>query len=227
MSHYSVAVFSQSPDQVDELLAPYCESVEPGSPYAVFEEHADAEVDAITGRHGYWLNPNARWDWYTIGGRWQGLLKLRDGVTGRYGNDYDADERERCRPIRCDIALAADCDFRPNEEERRRALRFWEIHVEGKLASQEEEEAFFSPYKPEYFIDQYGTKELYAECQAEFLTYAFVSPDGIWHETGHMGWWGIDDATAESHEAYRREFAAALASAVEQGLYITVVDCHI
>ena len=38
MSHYTVAVFSRDVNQVDELLAPFNEDVEPGSPYAVFEE---------------------------------------------------------------------------------------------------------------------------------------------------------------------------------------------
>ena len=29
------------------------------------------------GRYGYWYNPNAKWDWYQLGGRWTGLLKLK------------------------------------------------------------------------------------------------------------------------------------------------------
>ena len=38
MSHFNVAVFSHTPDEVDALLAPFIEQVEPYSPYAVFEE---------------------------------------------------------------------------------------------------------------------------------------------------------------------------------------------
>ena len=59
MSHFNALVFSRTPEQVDELLAPFNECVEPGSPYAVFEEDADAGVvDKVTGRNGYWRNPN-------------------------------------------------------------------------------------------------------------------------------------------------------------------------
>ena len=29
------------------------------------------------GRYGYWENPNAKWDWYKLGGRWTGLFKLK------------------------------------------------------------------------------------------------------------------------------------------------------
>jgi hypothetical protein len=32
------------------------------------------------GNYGYIHNPQAKWDWYQIGGRWTGLLKLQKGV---------------------------------------------------------------------------------------------------------------------------------------------------
>ena len=37
MSHLNTLVFSHTPEQVDDLLAPFNECVEPGSPYGVFE----------------------------------------------------------------------------------------------------------------------------------------------------------------------------------------------
>jgi hypothetical protein len=30
------------------------------------------------GDWGHWRNPNAKWDWYQVGGRWTGLLKLKE-----------------------------------------------------------------------------------------------------------------------------------------------------
>lgn len=41
--------------------------------------------DESTGRYGYWSNPNAKWDWYQIGGRWTGSLKLKKGAAGKVG----------------------------------------------------------------------------------------------------------------------------------------------
>ena len=35
--------------------------------------------DEETGKYGYWENPNAKWDWYSIGGRWSGSLLLKSG----------------------------------------------------------------------------------------------------------------------------------------------------
>lgn len=34
---------------------------------------------------GSWRNPNAKWDWYQIGGRWAGSLKLKEGADGTKG----------------------------------------------------------------------------------------------------------------------------------------------
>ena len=63
--------------------------------------------------------------------------------------------------------------------------------------------------------------------EAEALRPDSVTPDGEWHETGRMGWWGMDDATAESREAFRESFEAFLKEAQKQNLLITIVDCHI
>lgn len=50
--------------------------------------------DEETGRYGYWENPNKKWDWYSLGGRWTGFFKLKDynpllrytkGKTGKPG----------------------------------------------------------------------------------------------------------------------------------------------
>ena len=227
MSHFNVAVFSHTPDEVDALLAPFIEQVEPNSPYAVFEEDEDYEVDEATGKPGRWYNPNARWDWYCVGGRWAGLLRLLEGRTGRYGSECDALERMELGEGRCDSALVRDCDFSQNEEAYKKALRFWEVAVEGKPRTDEEKEDFFGIYKPEYYRQQFGTPENFAKHQSIFLPYAYLTPDGEWHETGRMGWWGVDNATAESRETYRESFEAYLEEARAQNLLITIVDCHI
>lgn len=227
MSHFNVAVFSKYEAQIDELLAPYNEVVEAGSPFAVFRENKDAELDETTGKRGYWYNPNARWDWYCVGGRWSGQLKLLPGRNGEYGQEYNLDKDHQPAPNRCDIARVRDCDFSPNEEAYRLALRAWEIAVDGSPMTEEEKKKYLLLYKGEYYIQQYGTRERYAKLMSDFSTYAFITADGEWHETGRMGWWGVDDATKESRDAYMTAFEAYLRTAKEQDLFITIVDCHI
>ncbi|AQS86669.1 hypothetical protein AA101099_2488 [Neoasaia chiangmaiensis NBRC 101099] len=37
-----------------------------------------------TGRYGYFHNPDAKWDWYEIGGRWSGRLMIRQEAADGY-----------------------------------------------------------------------------------------------------------------------------------------------
>ncbi len=48
--------------------------------YSTFEEfvedwHGYRSRDEEKGVYGYWYNPNAKWDWYSLGGRWSGYFK--------------------------------------------------------------------------------------------------------------------------------------------------------
>lgn len=86
MSHFSVAVLTKEEPVLDEsyfidLLEPYMENCcsTPSIDYMEFFEDDDCEIDDATGKRGYWQNPDAKWDWLAVGGRWHGLLKLRDG----------------------------------------------------------------------------------------------------------------------------------------------------
>lgn len=47
-----------------------------------YEKHPDGD------KYGCYSNPNTKWDWYELGGRWTGFLKLKEnssGTTGRPG----------------------------------------------------------------------------------------------------------------------------------------------
>lgn len=45
------------------------------------DKWAGLDKDPLMGRYGYWQNPDARWDWFSIGGRWTGYLRLRRPAT--------------------------------------------------------------------------------------------------------------------------------------------------
>lgn len=51
--------------------------------YPTFEEYMENycgnKKDEVLGRYGYWENPNAKWDWYQLGGRWGGFFTNKDG----------------------------------------------------------------------------------------------------------------------------------------------------
>ena len=54
-------------------------------------------------------NPNSKWDWYTVGGRWAGLLKLKDGIVSNPPNfSYGWSEEDKNKLLnenRTDVAL--------------------------------------------------------------------------------------------------------------------------
>lgn len=150
-------------------------------------------------------NPNSKWDWYVVGGRWRNLLKLKDGS-------------------RADYAKIKDIDFSPDMVAYKKAERFWEIVVEGQPLK-EGEEAPFNLYKEQYYLDLYGTKERYAEQQAKFITFALLY-EGEWYEKGNMGWFGMSDETNESRLEYEQIFDRILSEADGED-YLVIVDCHI
>lgn len=232
MSHFTVAVFSKGPGQYEELLAPYDEglSVEPYIDYTreeaieyvrnTFDGYADKSDDECykfladdyehIDEHGNLLttyNPKSKWDWYDVGGRWQGLLKLKSGES-------------------CNEAYIRDCVFQQDVAKYQNAARFWEAYVERGDGIKIEDD-FRAFYNPQYYIDKFGTKDAFAEYRSTFNIYAYVSEDGEWHDAGKMGFWGFNSVTAESRREYNKAFSEYIDYARREGLYITIVDCHI
>lgn len=66
----------------DEWYLNYWEEHKEDSEYSSLEEFLiegeGFEQDPETGKIGYWENPNAKWDWYQVGGRWTGQLLLKE-----------------------------------------------------------------------------------------------------------------------------------------------------
>ena len=97
-------------------------------------------------------NLKSRWNWYTIGGRWDRLLKTKYGISDN-------------------IAYVSEVDWN------------------------------------------------------ETIPFAFITPDGEWHENGKMNWFGIvtDEKKESDWETEFMEFVQSLGSNV----VATVVDCRI
>ena len=76
----------------------------------------------------YWstYNPKSKWDFYQIGGRWQGMLKLEAGAKGGAGHRSLLDNVPTGTPLGIDMAYLKDVDFeamrKAGEEE---VLRDW------------------------------------------------------------------------------------------------------
>jgi len=56
-------------------------------------------------------NPNRKWDWYQVGGRWSGMLRLKPGAEGENGSRSWMNRGEPVDANYCDSALKQDIDF--------------------------------------------------------------------------------------------------------------------
>lgn len=178
--------------------------------YGYAQLDADGNVVKVIDR----TNPNSKWDWWSVGGRWSGLLRTKsgEGVKGEpgvLGTQHSASGVDQARKGDLDIeAMVAS--------QRRQAERTWEDYTSGES-------------KP--FLDQDWkegiSKEDYVAArmdglEAGFSTFA-VLMDGKWYERGNMGWWGI--VTGEE-DNWQGKFADLFAL-VPDDHTITIVDCHI
>lgn len=178
-----------------------------------YAEENDYIYDEASNSYGYMRNPDSKFDYFGIGGRWGGSLRIKP-------------EYVENAPIIDSVPLAW-VDTSPDSEKYKRAIREWEIIVEKKPVM-DDEKTPFSLFGAEYYLDQYKTKENYANSEAAFHTYAFVTPDGKWHEPGRMGWWAMANATYESRNAYNAEFEKTIEELRnDPDIWITILDCHI
>ena len=249
MSHFAVGVICESLGDVEGLLAPYDESIEveqyvsrtrakmieegkdikrrllaDGNDEHVSDEWASKYLNAETDEDFYntqryedseydedgnelsTYNPKSKWDWYSIGGRWSDRLKLKEPDENGYRY--------------CDYAKMKDIDFGIDGEKYNECYEWWKVHVEG---SDKDWDSF---YKKSYFTDTYRDANDYATRQAQFSTFALVTPDGEWHEKGEMGWFGCSDETPDEAREWDENYMSFIENADPEH-YFVMVDCHI
>lgn len=161
------------------------------------------------------FNPNGKWDWWQLGGRWLGRFKLKDSaapsVTGKSG----VSDNEKIHVGGVDAAKQGDIDWEGMfEESRDDAGERWDV-----LTRAEATESGGWPPEPlgtrEEYIARYGLPE----------SYAFVNEDGEWFQKGQSGWFG-----APREETTEDEWSLAWARFVESvppDHVLAVVDCHV
>ena len=81
------------PDLLEKREVPFKEIYKDFDEY-MKDLHGYEEKDEKMGKYGYWENPNPKWDWYQLGGRWNGFFKLKSpnmqskvGPSGIFGNE--------------------------------------------------------------------------------------------------------------------------------------------
>jgi len=150
---------------------------------------------------GYYFNPNAEWDWFEIGGRWNNSIKTKSGVF-------------------CNSCKIGEIDFTPDERKMEINRHFWEIVV-NKEPLKEGEKKPFCFYTEEYLKKLYGDKETYALRNSTFSTYSILTPDGEWLS--------LSSATENEEREWYKFYQSIIKKFAEENpdYVVTLVDCHI
>lgn len=185
-------------------------------------------VEGENGDWGYWVNSNAKWDWYVLGGRWRGLLKLKLNKTPFLEYPPEKMIEGFDKPLlvgRADSAYIKDVDFTPEKEAIEKAKTRWENHLER--LKNKKEDSNYNPYY-EYGIDKNDTKESYIKKQTSFSTFA-VLEDGEWQEAGQMGWFGAVNASQEDRINWEESYPEKIVRWQKEkpDYIISIIDCHI
>lgn len=148
-------------------------------------------------------NPNSKWDWWSIG--------------GRFGQQKSLDDKSLY------THKVSNIDWITCNSETLK--RFWEVVVEDKEPKTEEEKKTKNFYNKDYFLELYKDKETFIKVNSYDLPMAFIDLNGTWYEQGSIGWFGSTNATNETILDFFNYFKKYVEG--NPNAYVTVVDCHI
>lgn len=278
MSHFTVLVIG---NDIEEQLAPYDENMKVPtyqtqvSPEELARMCEHYKIDATDDdaiiknsvdwcgkkmnkrRNSVWeypctYNPQSKWDWYSVGGRWIGFFKLKPGAKGELG-DPGLLVEEVTDTTRADVAKKGDIDIEAmrvlagekaakdyDEFHAKVNGREWPVwedivakHKDGDGIEKARDEYWNHPVIVDIKEWAFGDIRVYRKTRDEFIkasmdnalvTYALVK-DGKWYERGKMGWWGIS-FDEKDNDVWVREFNSLINSVPDDTL-LTLVDCHI
>lgn len=185
-------------------------------------------------------NPNAKWDWWQVGGRFSDYfitkqggrvdsaqfsnidwVAMRKSVADRAGNDWDM-----VHAAVSDAAFAEHVKWKACKEMFGEDLDKAREFYNNQRSVKELNEAAKTNHKLAFTeLDNYcqTREEHYTAAYENALTvFAFVR-NGDWHERGNMGWWAtVTNENPDWHEAFNN-----LLENVSYDHWLTIVDCHI
>ena len=150
--------------------------------------------------YGYWENPNAKWDYYSLCAK------------GNYG---------RWQRPSIEDAFVKVKDYKLYND-RQELINEYNKAKEAAENSKETIEKFSFAWN----YGKYKDAEDYADKNIITAPWAFVL-DKKWAERGEMGWWAMSDATDESEDAFKKLFEKIMTDEKYQDYYIGFVNCHI
>lgn len=184
-------------------------------------------------------NPNKKWDWYELGGRWSNFFKLKSGgfadSATKSDIDFDGMANDAKSQAKAEYArfssLMLGMEFPKSWSEMKAE--------QGQLSHDELREKYhaqpavkvinssdMAPWM-ECAFDYYGkSEESFIEKQAAkaFVTYAMLQGDE-WSARGEMGWFGISNDNVSERE-WSQHVLSFIHELPDDAL-LSIYDCHI
>jgi hypothetical protein len=149
-------------------------------------------------------NPQSKWDWWDVGGRFGGMLLVKG-------------EEE---------------DFTPVNQARLKDIEWGKMQESDRIARKNGAKKLFREDDEGmrhlcFGIEPGTTIEQYIETDTPFATFAVITPDGEWHESATMGFWAVTYNEKESEEEWGKKFHERFLKDANPETILVVVDCHI
>lgn len=238
MTHFTVLVCCEHPDDVDGMLAPYDENDE--------------------------NTKDARWDWWVIGGRWAGSLLVKPGFEDVVITAEKGWSSPDVQPGWCDGGpkRALDLTRMRNDAAAKARVRYgeyakltegtpeplpWRVFTEnisegnGYTVQQARDEYNSQPrllrLKGTPFNEPFGLDpaEEFACDEATYARrawaaavpgYATLTGDGRWIAPGEMGWFGVSTDEQTDRIGYW-EVVNTYIDNLPDDMWLVMTDCHI
>lgn len=238
MSHFSVLCITTAhpSEELQQLLDPYNE-----------DDHR-TEVVHYEGEEDYYRNPNAKWDWWTVGGRWSNALMRLDGsmADSVMRGDLAVDAMRSMAAATAtayfdDLEKAADGTpvatlweeliagvepgtLSPEARETWRAQP--RVQALRQMAADRGDPIAWNLASDLVDLQVLGREHYIERARLQAIPgYATLTAEG-WHAKGEMGWFGTSSDTDDSTMQYLRG-VNRLIDGLPPTAWLTIVDCHI
>ena len=211
----------------EEYIKPYIEIEEKHEKAHKLYKKPDPDCKNCggSGKHETRYNPDSKWDWYTLGGRWTGYWKLKPSAKKRINvkEFLGRPSAGKNRPLfDVDMARKKNIDFKAMKKIlREQAEEHWS-RVQKALKGKDERAK--STAQRDMLWSGASTKEEYIKECRHVATFA-VLMNGEWYEQGKMGWWGIV-ADKKAQDVWEEEFWK-LIEKLPPNTWLSIYDCHI
>jgi len=189
------------------------------------------ELISEDGKYYDETNPNAKWDWWVVGGRWGNFLLDKDGI---YCDSLQKSRLDKDTMQKLVYSKAVEEYAKAKEVIKNRPVKSWPQMVASYDDIKDARAAYHAQEVIKDFANEFGPfadVENYLKSEEEFIageikqwlcTFAVVY-NGTWNERGSMGWFGcVKDESASWPDDFEK-----LYSEIPDDYYLTVVDCHI